>query len=586
MPARFALGFAVLMCVAPFVLGIHVLPLPTFFEEWLAAALGTASCVAVLFAVRRRAVLVPQTVLPVIGLLGVLALQLALGKTAYGQQVTLVMLYVLFAMVMVWCGLALRELVGIENVSRVIAAALLAGGVFSAVLAIVQAYAPVSWIGGFAAPLVNPRAYGNLGQANLLADQLALAAASLLYLHATNALRAWSAIVLAIVLAVALTLSGSRSVWLYGAWLLVWTLFMHFRSSDARHARSAGVVVAALVALALLAFTLPPVVGVSTSPASVGSGLERLAAFSIDAGRGSSEGLRFYFWQHAWEMFKSAPLIGIGAGQFPFAFFEQSILLSDGSLPGQERNAHNIMLQLLAETGLFGAVFVLVTLGLWFWRALSTPPDMHRWWIVAVAGIVVLHSFLEYPLWYAHFLGPFALLLGLGETRPVVPQRARLVWLVLVGVVVLGAAVLGSLVHGFVELRRWIYLVPEEALRDPAVVTRQQEAVVRLQPTLLGPYVDLPLAGTIRLDRENIEAKLAFNERVLRFAPIAPVVLRHVALLALAGREDEAKKLLDVAAVVYPADLAPFAADLQRLAGQGLPVQAIAAYLAEKQRKN
>jgi hypothetical protein len=107
-----------------------------------------------------------------------------------------------------------------------------------------------------------------------------------------------------------------------------------------------------------------------------------------------------------------------------------------------------------------------------------------------------------------------------------------------------------------------------------------------LQPTLLGPYVDLPFASTIRLNPENLDAKLAFNNRVMRFAPIAPVVLRQVVFLTLAGRGDEAKHLLDDAAVIYPAELAPFAADLDRLAARGLPVTEIAAYLAEKQRKN
>jgi O-antigen ligase len=574
------------MCAAPALIPIHVLPLPTFYEEWLAGTLGIATCAALLVAAWQRGFTVPQTVLPLFGFLIVLALQVAFDRVAYAQQATLAMLYTLYAMAVAWCGLQLRKSCGFERAGRVVATGLLAGGVLSALLALLQVYAPASWLASFASPLMNARAYGNLGQANLFADQLALAAASLLYLQATGALRMRLAILLGVLLAVGLTLSGSRSVWLYGAWILGWTIYVQSRTVDPRYRGVAKNIAAALAVLAVLAFVLPPVVLPDNAQAASESGLERLASFNIGAGRAGSEGLRLYFWRQAWQMFESAPLLGVGFGHFAWAFLQQSPSFADFGYSGQERNAHNLVLHLLAETGFAGAVFVVIALGLWFWRAARAEPNLERWWVVATAGVIVLHSMVEYPLWYANFLGPFALLIGLGETRDVVSKQGRLVRAALVGVVILGAAVLGSLFQGVRELRTWVYLLPEEALREPTVVARQMAVMRALQPTLLGPYVDLPFASTIRLNPENLDAKLAFNNRVMRFAPIAPVVLRQVVFLTLAGRGDEAKHLLDDAAVIYPGELAPFAADLDRLAARGLPVTEIAAYLAEKQRKN
>jgi hypothetical protein len=59
-----------------------------------------------------------------------------------------------------------------------------------------------------------------------------------------------------------------------------------------------------------------------------------------------------------------------------------------------------------------------------------------------------------------------------------------------------------------------------------------------------------------------------------------------VVFLTLAGRDAEAAGLLDAAAVLYPQELAAFAADLERLGARGLPVSGIAAHLARKRGKN
>jgi putative inorganic carbon (HCO3(-)) transporter len=61
---------------------------------------------------------------------------------------------------------------------------------------------------------------------------------------------------------------------------------------------------------------------------------------------------RFAFWDAAWGMFQSSPLIGVGYGNFGGLF----------ELPGEDirRDVHNIYLQLLAETGVMGfAIFFL-----------------------------------------------------------------------------------------------------------------------------------------------------------------------------------------------------------------------------------
>ena len=59
------------------------------------------------------------------------------------------------------------------------------------------------------------------------------------------------------------------------------------------------------------------------------------------------------------------------------------------------------------------------------WQALRRRPDPAQCWAVATVGISCLHTLLEYPLWYAHFLCLMALLGGGGEARAQEPQHMR-----------------------------------------------------------------------------------------------------------------------------------------------------------------
>src|SRR5690606_32076970 len=96
----------------------------------------------------------------------------------------------------------------------------------------------------------------------------------------------------------------------------------------------------------------------------------------------------------------------------------QSFLLLDAhwvhGVSAMHEHAHNIFIHLLAETGIAGALLLLAGVWAWLrgfqWRNI-TPEG---WWLLALLAIIGIHSLLEYPLWYAYFLGPVALLLGVG----------------------------------------------------------------------------------------------------------------------------------------------------------------------------
>ncbi|MGN1131263.1 MAG: O-antigen ligase family protein [Ruminococcus sp.] len=64
---------------------------------------------------------------------------------------------------------------------------------------------------------------------------------------------------------------------------------------------------------------------------------------------------RGYLWEYAWDLFKSSPIWGHGWG-----YYANSIDININSADVSNINAHNIYLQLLADTGIIGTLIFLV----------------------------------------------------------------------------------------------------------------------------------------------------------------------------------------------------------------------------------
>src|SRR5258708_12704957 len=94
--SRISLALLGLMVSLPFLNFHHSLPLPTFYTEWAAFALGTAALLALALA-RGKQTGLPLLSLGLIGLMLVLLIQVALGMVAYPERSLLGPLYALRA---------------------------------------------------------------------------------------------------------------------------------------------------------------------------------------------------------------------------------------------------------------------------------------------------------------------------------------------------------------------------------------------------------------------------------------------------------------------------------------------------------
>jgi hypothetical protein len=128
-----------------------------------------------------------------------------------------------------------------------------------------------------------------------------------------------------------------------------------------------------------------------------------------------------------------------------------------------------------------------------------------------------------------------------------------------IAVVAVSAVILVRTWQDYSKLWVWLYIslgVRQEQAESVRPYTK--EVLDQLGRSLLVAYMDMPASGMIGMNRDHLQEKIAFHERVMRFNPTPEIVYRHVLLLAMAGRDAEAVALLDRAMRLYPERIEEF----------------------------
>lgn len=314
-------------------------------------------------------------------------------------------------------------------------AAWLAAGTLSAMVGCIQVFAPDwgdgTWIAHTSLP---GRAVGNMRQPNHLSSLLLWSAVAVVPLAEAGRLKRGPCVALFAFIVLGITLSGSRTGLVGIGILALWGLLDHRLSRFSR-----GLLLAA-----------PPLCALSWGLTSWWSAAQHAAAVGAAAREigGDISASRFAIWRDTLELIRSQPWLGVGFGEFNFAW-------SLTPLPNRPvaffDHTHNLLLQLAVELGLPLAALVLALLAVALYQAWrrSTSIEGAAGSSFRAAFVVVLlmaiHSELEYPLWYAHFLLPTAFTWGLclgcvPKATPAAAAPGR--WPVVCGVAMLIAAAL------------------------------------------------------------------------------------------------------------------------------------------------
>ena len=543
------------MWVLPFLYYNHAYPITTFYQEWGAALLGICALPLLVTGRYWQQPEIPRAVMLPISFLLLILIQYLFHRIENFDQMLLLALYLLWAALLIMLGQRLRVELGLPAVVTWLAVFLLVGAELQTLVGILQHFHWRTFLDSVVTSKVSNAVYGNIAQPNHFANYVVLGLASLGLLFVLGKLRAWHAALLATPMLFVLVLSGSRSSWLYLIWLMASAYLWQRRDPANRLLLRYALVLLVGFGLMHLLVQIPWLSGVSGT-----NTVERMFG---DAGSG---GIRLALWRESWFIFSQFPILGAGVGQFAWQHFNLDIAQHNIIVNGLYNNAHNLIIQVAAETGLVGVAVMLLTLALWAWPQRTQPRSVYHWWGYAVLMVMLIHSLLEYPLWYAYFIGIAAITLGLFDFTGFKLELRNLGRLSVATMLLLGAVSLSQAAVGYGKLEKALALrIP--ASNDASYVPQIRQMLVEAHGyPLISSYAELFLTGMIEPSADSLKDKMMLNEHAMHFVPIASVVYREALLLQLAGRTDEAKSQLEKSIWAWPNDFAVASADLTNLA--------------------
>lgn len=475
------------------------------------------------------------------GLAGVLALQMVLMPVLYWSDRTEPALYALTAAFSVWALSRASNQFGKMQLAPYFAWGLLAGAIFNSAVSVQQVVELLQ---------NGPRLiFGHLGQKNLYGHYLSWGLAAAAWLAAEKELpKTWFWPVAAW-LALSIAWSGSRSPFMYaGAWLVFGLLSAWLGKDSIR--RFGWLLAASAVLILVMQFVAPWINDVLQSllhaKNEVPTGLDRLD---------SNGSRRLVEWHKAWLTFLAHPWLGIGWGAYPsqsialqinpaFAVVTESVLFT---------HAHNSLLNIMAETGLAGTLVIAGGILWMFIALLKREHDPVKIFGASLAIVSVLHSLVEYPLWYYHLLGPFALALFFMRSDAPgwlkMPDRLARASLGLYGAGALATAVFGGLLY----IQIYPIMDPSE---KPAENTARIKTLQKLkQNPLIDFYADFALSNYIVASAQDMPWKLQILDRLNQVRPYPSQLSDQAIMEALRGNTGKAHVLMRQAAFSYPESL-------------------------------
>lgn len=421
-----------------------------------------------------------------------------------------------------------------HGLARALQAGLLAAAAFNAVFGLVQYFGASETV-----PFINSaeigEAFGNLRQRNQFATLCWIGAAVVLF--GTLRLPRAAAFPLMILFGVGGAASASRTGVLEAIVVLALAAWW---PGEQRRGRL-WLCAAASTAYVIAAVLLPPLLELATGAVPAHTLLARF-------GPGAECHSRLVLWSNVLRLIALKPLAGWGWGELDYAHY--MTLYPGARFCEILDNAHSLPLHLAVELGVPAALLACGGALLWAWRQRPWSEDvLLRQLAWALLALILLHSLLEYPLWY----GPFQLAAGfaLGWLLPADTQLAvrPARWRATAAALLLACS--GYAAWDYARVSQ-IYIPPEERW-----LFWRDDTLARVRGSWLfggqARFAEFTLATPTR---GNAQRMTALGEEVLHYSPEPRVIEQLVESAVLAGREDEAVLHLARFRAAFPADYA------------------------------
>lgn len=275
---------------------------------------------------------------------------------------------------------------------------------------------------------------------------------------------------------------------------------------------------------------------------------------------GASCSSRSVLWGNVATLIAQRPAFGWGWGELDFAHF--MTLYPGARFCDILDNAHNLPLHIAVELGVPAAV-VLCGLGLaGAWRRRPWQErDPQRQLAWALLGVIMLHSLVEYPLWYGPFQIVFGTCLGwLARSEPPSTEGTIARWRGVAIAWVLLAAL------GYAGWDYWrvsqVYLPPER--REAR--WRDDPLAVAHRSWLFEPQADFAELTLTQVRRDNASHVASLAQAMLHYSPEPAVIERLIEADTLLDRRAEAVTMLARYMAAFPREAAAWRADHRRAA--------------------
>ena len=386
--------FGVLLFLS-YVIPFHYHPFRDFFHD-AAVIMSVVLGLSYVGLCKEQALRIPHAVLVPCALMVVIGMQALLGLLLFPIDSLFPIIYLLaLGVAMIFGATAAARPEGLTQLSKTMALVFVGVGVVSVIFQLTQL------LGLDCSPLVMAvntqtilRPFANLAQPNLMALVFCFGLASVWWLYLSRALKPWVGVVLLLVLLWGIALTQSRIAWL----ILPLFLVLCWRSPpDTARVSKWVLIIGALIFIAMV-LALPAIFSM------LGIVIESPEQHA------SQTAVRLVLWQQAWMISTQHVLFGAGWNQFG----PQQVMLATLFNPAEYSNhAHNLILNFAAEIG-WPITLLLIFAGLvWayfccFKRWQNLPVRFFSLLLLAI----VVHSMVEYPLWFGIVLIPFGVMVG------------------------------------------------------------------------------------------------------------------------------------------------------------------------------
>ncbi len=440
------------------------------------------------------------------------------------------------------------------DAAQVLAASVLAGGLISVGIGLIQYFGLEKPFTPWLSSSFKGESFANLRQKNQFATLTMMAMFACAYFCARPLNNRWmvaaccvAALMLGAGNAIAASRTGVAELVLACLVVALWA----WRSGQAR---------------ALLAVWVANVLGFLAASALLPL-LKAGGATILERSGMGAEGChsRLLLWQNVWQLSLERPWSGWGWGSLKLAHYQGEF--------GARRfceildNAHNLPLHVAVELGLPVAGLMCAAIFWFIWRTWpATVPHGHGFGATHMAcgmlGVVLLHSMLEYPLWYGPFQIAFALsvwLLWRGRALKAGDGNYETNWRLASGF----KGFVATIFVAFSLFASWdywrvsqIYTEPEH--RAPAY---RDDTLNKIRGSwLFAEQVDFADLAVNALTAENAAERWPLVERNLKHSP-EPRVIEAVLLGADAlGKRDLVRFHRARFAAAFPAEYAAWAA--------------------------